>query len=118
MLRVSFVFLLFVILGNEAEPQSLSVSKTNQALNASFTFSPRAKEQRSPPSSPTSGNKLPVLGSFAGAGSGGVATAVCAGGGSTMMSAISASTVSWGGGGIWPVLLTCRVITSSGTSVT
>lgn len=114
----------FLPTGNEAEPQSGRFRETTgQVLKARVAFSPKAREQNSPPSNPTSGNELPVLGSCVGAGSAGAAGAgsrstgaggtvsVRATGTSMMRSATS------GGGGISPVVVTFFVTTVSGTSV-
>jgi len=115
--------------GNEAEPQHGRFRETTgQELKVRLTFSPRAREQQSPPSNPMSGNELPVFGSCGGVVSAGVAGAgavfsgaaagavagVSAGGTGTRMMRTGIS----GGGGISPVRITLFRTTVSGTSVT
>jgi len=58
---------LFDLTVNEAKPQTDPFRETTgQGLKARLAFSPRAREQKSPPSNTTRGNELPVLGSCAG----------------------------------------------------
>src|SRR5208337_833936 len=100
-------------------------------LTARRTFSPNARKQKNPPANPISGSELPVLGNCDGAGAGSDGAGASAGATTAVSDVVSAVSVRGvydvmtirsatlgSKAGNSPVVATCCVTTSSGSSVT